>query len=111
MVTIPFKGRGRPRKDISNDEVTGQSEYSPDVSNGRRNDGDTGLVAREDLNGEGEGCSLEQFLTIVKAEKRLIASAWHPDCNRTLIDLNHCDIRFNKGEPSYQLSSGEIIKI
>ena len=50
MVTIPIKGRGRPRKDISNAEVAGQGEHSPDVSDGRRNDGDTGLVAREDLN-------------------------------------------------------------
>ncbi|HEY8084032.1 MAG TPA: hypothetical protein VIE69_00335 [Methylophilaceae bacterium] len=47
----------------------------------------------------------------MSSEKRVVASAWHPQPMRELIHLNHCDVRVLAGEAGYQLSTGEIVRV
>lgn len=47
----------------------------------------------------------------VSAEKRLVASAWHPIPRRDFIELGHCNVRVLEGAAGYQLSSGEIVRL
>ncbi|HEX7644846.1 MAG TPA: hypothetical protein VF472_21810 [Burkholderiaceae bacterium] len=51
-------------------------------------------------------------MAAVKAERAQVSRCWHPEAPIELIDLGR-DLRARVlvGEPAYQLSSGEIIKV
>lgn len=111
MEKLTSKGRGRPRKAISNVGAADQVETSPTINNGHGQDSASGTHAPAQSSRAGEGLSLNELIKLVQNCDDLIATAWHPDAVQDTINTNKSDVRLLKGDPAYQLSSGKIIKL
>lgn len=111
MGTITSQRRGRQRKAVFDAKANGQSEGESAISSGNwqvRSDG-AESTAKDD--GSSKRISWLGLVEAVKAEHRLISRAWHPEAKADVIATNASDVIVLVGEPSYQLSTGEIVAI
>lgn len=111
MATVTSKGRGRKGKVVSDASNAGQSavDANAGVGHGQVGAGQSGAPAKS--GGAIKRISWDELVEKVKAEPEMIASAWHHAPESEVINLNACDVRVIQGEPAYQLTTGEIIKL
>lgn len=109
MEKIPGKRSGRPRKTVPDAAPIGQDGIDAQGDDGNGHSGTGAPEASTKPAGKGQELSWLEFEAMIKAEKRMVATAWHPQPGAETIGLNHCDVRVLEGEAKYQLSSGEIV--
>ena len=109
MEKITGKRLGRPRNIIPDDRTNRQAEGDNATSNGNRTISGT----RPEVHAESSGVQKdwEHIVKIIHAEKRMVVRVWHPVPRGTTLDTNKSEVQVIRGEPSYQLSTGEIIKL
>ena len=114
MAKLTRKGRGRPRKVISDDRANRQAEG--DNSDGIR-DGSVGggeLEPQENATRASKGRTYAELVDLIKKNNNknivfVIVRAWHPDATGLSIETNQTDVVIAKGKQSYQYTNGEII--
>lgn len=109
MGTFASTRRGRPRKAVLNDEANGQGEIKPTVDSGNGQVSSDGKEPPAKDSGSSERIGWLGLVEAVKAEQRIVATAWHREAESEVISTNASDVRVLEGDPAYQLSSGEII--
>ena len=119
MEDITRKGRGRPRKAVAVPDAVAEGADASSLDTG---DGQAGRVqpearandGREDQSGDSmlfiSSEQLCDFVLSANSWNRRIIAVFHPEPHT---DVFHTDkfggIRIEKGEPGYQLQTGEIV--
>lgn len=111
MGTIASTRRGRQRKAVSDDKVTGKGSHEPAISNGDGQASSNGSQPTAKANGISKKVDWRGLVDAVNAHSGIVSTAWHPEPKSELIGTNASDVRVLVGEPAYQLSTGEIIAL
>ena len=116
MAKLTSKGRGRPRKAISDDRVNRQAEGDNSDRIGDGSVGGSELEPQTDATRASERCTYARLVNTIKDLNNknslfVIVRAWHPAGKGLTIETNKTDVVIAEGEASYQYTDGHITKL